>query len=88
MEQCILMQNYLHFKKTRYSIHDVYVSMAISHSVCHVMTRPSSHPQSRAASKSIECFYALWLHPIFIEVAMSSKKLAKNSSLFFYEKVK
>ncbi len=53
MEQCILMQNYLHFKKTRYSIHDVYVSMAISHSVCHVMTRPSSHPQSRAASKSV-----------------------------------
>ncbi len=38
MEQCILMQNDLIFKKTRKYINDVYVSMAISHLVCHVTT--------------------------------------------------
>ncbi len=55
-------------------MHDVYVSMAISHSVRHVTTRPSSHPRSRAVST-------------FIELAMSSKR-QKNASLLFYEKVK
>ncbi len=36
------------FKFQRDKIHEVYVSMAISHSVWHVTTRPSSHARSHA----------------------------------------
>ncbi len=36
------------FKLKKDKIHDVYVSMEISHSVCHVTTRPSLHSRSRA----------------------------------------
>ncbi len=68
------MQNDLHFKETRYSVHDVYVSMAISHSVCHVTTRPSSHARSRAVFN--------------IHRGRDEFKAEKNSSLLFHEKVK
>ncbi len=56
------------------SIHDVYVAMAISHSDCHVRTRPSSHPWPRAVFN--------------IHRGHDEFKVAKNSSLHFYEKVK
>ncbi len=48
--------------------------MAISHSVCHVTTLPSSHARSRAASN--------------IHRGHDKFKAAKNSSLLFYDKVK
>ncbi len=54
------------------SIHDVYVSMAISHSVCHVTTRPSSHARSRAV--------------LNIHRGRDEFKAAKNSSLTFLRK--
>ncbi len=55
-------------------MHDVYVSMAISHSVRHVTTRPSSHPRSRAVFN--------------IYRARDEFKAAKTLHSFLYEKVK
>ncbi len=55
-------------------VYILYISMAISHSGCHVTTRASSHVRSRAVSN--------------FHRGRDEFKVAKNSSLLFYDKVK
>ncbi len=56
------------------SIHDVYVSMAISHSVCHVTTRPSSHERSRPVNIEKIIFKVVQMK--FLAMHITNKKLS------------